>query len=63
MFLYKYIYVEADSEGFIRESNYRGIIDEYSQKGWRFVSAIPAKFGSYGVIKQFDLVFEKKIEE
>jgi len=60
--MYKYTYVEASSEGFFHPSNHRDLIDKYSSEGWRFVSAIPSLFGAHGVIKQFDLVFEKKEE-
>jgi len=60
--MYKYTYVETAAEGFFHPANHRDLIDEYSSKGWRFVSAIPSLFGAHGVIKQFDLVFEKKEE-
>ncbi len=60
--MYKYTYVEANVEGFFKPANYRELIDEYSSKGWRFVSAIPSGFGAHGVIKKFDLVFEKEKE-
>ncbi len=33
---------------------------EASVEGWRFVSFIPSLFRTHGVIKQFDLVFEKE---
>ncbi|WP_461206410.1 DUF4177 domain-containing protein [Clostridium sp. DL1XJH146] len=58
--MHKYIYVEASSDGVFRNSNHRELIDKYSSEGWRFVTAIPTKFSGYGVIKEFDLVFEKE---
>ena len=58
--IYKYIYVTAKAEGFIREADHREIIDKYSQEGWRFITAIPTNSNSYGKIKEFDLVFEKE---
>ena len=58
--IYKYIYVTAKAEGFIREADYREIIDEYSQGGWRFITAIPTNSNSHWKIKEFDLVFEKE---
>lgn len=61
--MYKYKYVESRIKTMFNESDHREIIDKYSHEGWRFVSAIPSTFGTYGVIKKFDLVFEKKIEE
>ncbi|WFD09841.1 DUF4177 domain-containing protein [Tepidibacter hydrothermalis] len=61
--MYKYTYVEASAEGFFHPANHRELIDKYSSEGWRFVSAIPSLFGTHGVIKQFDLVFEKEEKE
>ena len=56
--MYKYIYVEAEASGVFRTANHKELIEEYSAKGWRFVTAIPTKFSGYGLIKLFDLVFE-----
>lgn len=58
--MYKYIYVEAVSQGLIRNANHKELISEYSSKGWRFVAAIPTEFNGYGAVKKFDLVFEKE---
>ncbi|WP_434512133.1 DUF4177 domain-containing protein [Desulfitobacterium sp. AusDCA] len=59
--IYKYIYVEAKAAGYFSFGKHRGIIDKYCQEGWRFVSAIPTVFNIIGVIKQYDLVFEKEV--
>ncbi len=58
--MYKYIYVEVNAEGIFRQGNHKEMIYEYSNKGWRFVTAIPTSFSGHGVIKKFDLVFEKE---
>ena len=58
--IYKYIYVTAKTEGFIRKADYRELIEQYSKEGWRFITAIPSKSDAYGKIKEFDLVFEKE---
>ncbi|WBW98415.1 DUF4177 domain-containing protein [Oceanirhabdus sp. W0125-5] len=58
--MYKYIYVSADTQGLFTVSNHRELIDKYSSEGWRFIAAIPTVFTGHGVIKQFDLVFEKE---
>lgn len=58
--MYKYIYVEANTDGMFKPANHREMIDKYSAEGWRFVTAIPSVIGGYGVIKKFDLVFEKE---
>ncbi len=59
--IYKYLYIEAKAAGTFRSSEHREIIDKYSQEGWRFITAIPTVFSVYGLIKQFDLIFEKEI--
>ncbi|MCM1989060.1 DUF4177 domain-containing protein [Oceanirhabdus seepicola] len=59
--MYKYIYVEANAQGLLfQQANHRELIDKYSAEGWRFVTAIPSAFDGHGVIKNFDLVFEKE---
>ncbi|TWH58117.1 uncharacterized protein DUF4177 [Desulfitobacterium sp. LBE] len=59
--IYKYIYVEAKAAGTFRSSEHRELIDKYSEEGWRFITAIPTVFSGYGLIRQFDLIFEKEI--
>lgn len=58
--IYKYIYVKAKTEGFFNGSDHRELIDKYSRDGRRFITAIPTDFSGHGVIKEFDLVFEKE---
>lgn len=58
--MYKYLYVRAKIGGLLTAPNYKELIDKYAQEGWRFVTAIPAVFGSYGQMKEVDLVFEKQ---
>lgn len=58
--MYKYLYVRAKIGGFLTAPNYKELIDEHAQEGWRFVAVIPAVFGSYGQMKEVDLVFEKE---
>lgn len=60
MNIYKYIYVEAKAAGYFTLANHRELIDQYRKEGWRFITAIPTKFDMYGMIKQYDLVFEKE---
>jgi len=44
----------------LTRADHRELIDKYSREGWRFITAIPTVFSSNGIIKQFDLVFEKE---
>lgn len=56
--MYRYEYVEAQAEGFFNSANHREIIDQYAERGFRFITAIPTSFSSYGSIKTFDLVLK-----
>ena len=58
--MYKYLYVWAKIGGYVTASNYKELIDKYSQEGWRLVTAVPALSGGYGQIKEVDLDFEKQ---
>lgn len=60
MKIYKYMYFKVKAGGLFTETEHRTVIDQYSQEGWRFIAAIPLKSGSYGQIKEVDLVFEKE---
>ena len=58
-----YEYVEAKAEGVVFSSaNHRELINEYVERGFRFVTAIPTSFSGYGMSKIFDLVFEIKVD-
>ena len=60
--IYKYIYIRAIAAGAVfSQPNHKEIIDQCSEEGWRFVTAIPAAINGLGVIKEFDLVFEKEV--
>lgn len=58
--MYKYKYVESDGQRLFCEMDHREIIDKYASKGWRFVTAIPTDMSGHGIIKKYDLVFEKE---
>ena len=60
--MYKYEYVNISFEkGFtkVKLVQHRAIIDEFAQKGYRFVGYIPTKESGYGMLAEIDLVFEK----
>ncbi len=60
--IYKYIYIRAIAAGAVfSQPDHRELIDHFSEEGWRFVTAIPAAINGHGVIKEFDLVFEKEV--
>ncbi len=57
----KYEYVNLNLKGFFssESTEHRKIIDEYAQKGYRYVGYIPVKIDSCGLLREMDLVFEK----
>lgn len=60
--MYRYEYIEAQAEGLIFcNANHREIIDEYAERGFRFITAIPTSFTGHGNPKTFDLVFEIEV--
>ena len=58
--IFKYIYVESKASGYFTFGKHRELIDKYCKEGWRFITAIPTVVNILGVIKQYDLVFEKE---
>ena len=41
-----------------KSESHRSIIDEYAQKGYKYVGFIPTDIAEYGKIKNMDLIFE-----
>jgi len=58
--IYNYIYVVAKAQGVFGDADHRELINKYSQEGWKFTTAIRNDFDGHGIIKQYDLVFEKE---
>ncbi|WP_124065725.1 DUF4177 domain-containing protein [Clostridium sp. E02] len=56
----KYEYVNVHIGKFIgaKSEEHRKIINEYADKGYRFVGYIPTNITDYGKIKDIDLIFE-----
>lgn len=56
----KYVYVNVHIGKFIgaQSEEHRAIIDEYAEKGYRYVGYIPTNITDYGKITDMDLVFE-----
>ena len=60
--MYKYEYVKLGAKKGFNSANFvqhREIIDDYAQRGYRFVGYIPTKEVSFGMLVEIDLVFEK----
>ena len=58
----KYEYVTIKSEKWFggKFTQHREIIDEYAEKGYRYVGYIPIKLTEHGRFKEMDLIFESR---
>ncbi len=55
---YEYVRIHIGKLFGAGKNDHRTIINEYAQKGYRYVGYVPAGVGAYGSIKVIDLVFE-----
>lgn len=70
MYKYEYVTVTCDFSGFglfsgnvFRIDDYRKIIDEKANQGYRYVGFIPTKQRGTEHIEKLDLIFEKEIKK
>lgn len=56
---YEYVQVHIGKFVGAKSEEHRQIIDEYAEKGYRYVGFIPTNMTDYGKIKDMDLIFEK----
>jgi hypothetical protein len=61
--MYEYNYVEATLGGFFTEANHHEIIDKYAKEGWKLVQVLPMYYNSNGKPTDYEIIFERKIEE
>lgn len=61
--MFEYKYVEATLGGFLTEANHYEIIDKYAKEGWRLVQVLPMYYNSHGKPTDYEIIFERKIEE
>ena len=55
---YKYVNVKISKFAGAKSEEHRAIIDEYAEKGYKYVGFIPTDMTEYGKIKNIDLIFE-----
>lgn len=60
--MYQYEYVTLVSGKWVgtRFTEHRRIIEEYAERGCRYVGYLPTEIDSYGKIKELDLIFERE---
>lgn len=56
---YEYVAVHIRKFVGAGSEEHRKIIDEYADKGYKYVGFIPTNIDGYGKFKDIDLVFEK----
>jgi hypothetical protein len=61
--MYEYIYVEATMGGFFTDDNHQEIINQYASQGWRLVQVLPAHYNGHGTPTQYEIIFERKVDE
>lgn len=61
--MYEYKYLECSMGGIFTGDNHREIIDKYAEQGWRLVQIIPLYYTLEGRAKNFEIIFERKLEE
>ena len=44
------------------KDQYEEIVHEYARNGWRFVQVFAPSFGTYGISKFVELIFEREIQ-
>ena len=64
MYQYEYVNLYVGGGFWIGNDSceHRSVIDEYAQKGWRYVGYIPTRFTGEGGTKEIDLIFERELE-
>ena len=60
MMKYEYVHLHINRFVGAKSEEHRQIIDEYANKGYRYVGYIPTNISDYGKIKDIDLIFEKE---
>ena len=55
---YEYVSVHIGKIIGAKSDQHQEIIDQYAQRGYRYVGFIPTNMNDYGKIKDIDLIFE-----
>lgn len=60
--MYQYKYIKASLGGIFKESNHHEIIDKHAKEGWRLVQIVPLDYNGHGKPTDFEIVFEKEVD-
>ena len=59
---HEYVSIEMRTTlGTVKTEKHREIINEYAEKGYRYVGYIPTEIPANGIIKKIDLIFEADV--
>jgi len=61
--MFEYKYVGTNLGGFFTKANHHEIIDKYAKEGWRMAQVLPMNYNSDGKPTEYEIIFERKIEE
>ncbi len=61
--MYEYKYVECSMGGIFTGDNHQEIINEHAKQGWRLIQIVPLYYTMEGRAKNFEIIFERKLEE
>lgn len=61
--MYEYKYVKATLGSFFTEANHHEIIDKHAKEGWKLAQVLPMYYNSNGKPTEYEIIFERKIEE
>lgn len=61
--MYQYKYVPATLGGLFKEANHREIIEQHAKDGWRLVQVLPLYYNGHGKPTDYEIIFEKKMDE
>ncbi len=61
--MYEYKYVKCSMGGFFTGDDHREIIDKHAKEGWRFIQILPLYYTLEGRGKDFEIIFERRLQE
>ncbi|ASF30759.1 MULTISPECIES: DUF4177 domain-containing protein [Bacillus amyloliquefaciens group] len=63
MYQYKFVRVEVNRWKGQPKEDYKEIIENYAERGWRFTQIFAPAISGYGAANYFDIIFEKETQD
>lgn len=61
--MYEYKFVKTSLGGLFSSPKHRETINHYASEGWRLVQVLPTKYDGHGKPSDYEIIFEKPIQE